>query len=667
MLANTGSATDVRMYVIRPALRVSTGRPPARLIRGRRYPATPRLRSFHTTRQLAQASNPPSAPDSTPVDQNGANPSDKDKTAATEQEDAAVTAEDPEVLAQKLQRSRESARRYSAALRRQQRGKKAQGLPPVHIPDWFLKRRVVRREDQLRDQRQCQGLPVLSVALTHTESGEHAACAIPAGGDFDAVDVLSRLVRGLWSRRLDDNEKRKVEEYLQDNIALVEKAHSGDLQAQSQELLAKLAISTMAMHEDAFNNPSGLSAADARMAEEHAAKIDALVKKLHDPNVSAQDLREAEEILAKQDTKVWGNKAARKRNMAKTRQLGATRRISSLVVAEIRSTIAASLSTLRPETGDTFPSAKTNLILHSPSPEHEKSIDHIVLTTASDLGSDMITLHAQDLAHLGGDYLGEGSDPSPRSIRSLGYETYRLNAELSTAFEYIDETAEDESDMNSPSSVDASGWQPMRGRTFAIPLSALSPALRAMTQGLTKSTQFGASNPFDTSAAVLNDDSGKPQSQSELQLEDLKLAALLESLVDANDLKQNRGLIGQGDSEPSQRSDQMHKLSGTPAFFDYSMNTQGVELDFNSALPANARPGINMAVKASAVTTAPEARSASKIIYVKDFKELNATHYGGRIIQKLEELVRRRRASGERIMIVGSTCSRELTPELHTG
>jgi hypothetical protein len=53
-----------------------------------------------------------------------------------------------------------------------------------------------------------------------------------------------------------------------------------------------------------------------------------------------------------------------------------------------------------------------------------------------------------------------------------------------------------------------------------------------------------------------------------------------------------------------------------------------------------------------------------KIVYVKDFKELNATQYGGRIVQKLEELVRKRRVAGESIMIIGSSCSRDLVPEL---
>lgn len=211
--------------------------------------------------------------------------------------------------------------------------------------------------------------------------------------------------------------------------------------------------------------------------------------------------------------------------------------------------------------------------------------------------------------------------------------------------------------------MDQSEPHPMRARPFHLPIIAVTPALRAITQSL-KNMQFSAASQFDASTGVVTEDSSRTQSQSELQLEDMKLAALLDALVDSNDAKQSRGLIGNGSSRSFQPSDQPHKSSKTPAFFDYSMSPEGTELELNSTLPASAKPGINLAVKIGSTIRLPEVPKRSKIIYVKDFKELNATHYGGRIIQKLEELVRKRRSSGESIMIVGSTCSRDLTPEL---
>jgi hypothetical protein len=646
----SGSASDVRMYVIRSALRASTKRPPARFIRGRRYPSIPRLRTFHTARPLAQASNPPPAPNGTPADHDGINSADRDKAAAAEEPaDGAVAIEDPDVLAQKLQRSRETSRRYSAALRRQQRGKKAQGLPPVHIPDWFLKRRVLRREDLPGGPQDAKSPTVLSVSVIHSESGEQAACALPARRDSDPAQILSRLVRGLWSRRLDDNEKHMVEKYLEKRMGLEEQADAAASQSKSDGAVA----STEAGRPG--DVPIAAITEDGAFTEAWAK----LSKLQDDPDM---DPRKKIEAMRKQSAKL--EIAARRREVARTRQMGTSRHLSSLVVAEIRATIAASLSALQPAAGDSFPAAKTNLILHSPAPEHEASIDACVVSCAFEMGSDVVVLNAQDLAQLAADYLGEGAEPSPRSIRSLGYETYRLNADVNDFMADVQETgAEDESEWSQTPSVEQSDPSSMR-RGIPLSIIALSPTLRAMTQDL-KGLQLGSVNPFASSTTASNDDSGRNQSHSEMQLEDLKLAALLETLIDANHIKESRGIVGNESLQRDHPAGQQQTSAKGPAFFDYSLGQENAELDLKSTLPAAARPDINLIVKVGQASEKPNVPTKSKIIYVKDFKELNATHYGGRIIQRLEDIVRKRRVAGESIMIVGSTCSRDLTPELN--
>ncbi|USP81112.1 uncharacterized protein yc1106_08386 [Curvularia clavata] len=624
----------------------------SRFIRGRRYPSIPRLRPFHTGRPLAQASNPPPAPNGTPADQHGVNSADRDKEAAATAEepaDEAVALDDPDMLAQKLQRSRESSRRYSAALRRQQRGKKAQGLPPVHIPDWFLKKRVLRREDLPGSPQDAKPPAVLSVAVAHAESGEQAACALPARHDSDPTQVLSRLVRGLWSRRLDDNERHRVEKYLEERMAHEEHTDAATSQSRNAEAVA----STEAGRPG--DVPVAAITEDSAFTEAWAK----LSKLQDDPDM---DPRKKVEAMRKQSAKL--EIAARKREVAKTRKMGTSRHLSSLVVAEIRATIAASLSALQPAASDSFPAAKTNLILHSPTPEHEAPIDACVVSCAFEMGSDVVVLSAQDLAHLAADYLGEGAEPSPRSIRSLGYETYRLNAEVNDFVADVQEPGTEEDTEWSPSaSMGQSDPSSMRPRGIPLSIIALTPALRAMTQDL-KGLQLGSVSPFGSSASASNDDPGRSQSQSEMQLEDLKLAALLEALIDSNHLKQSRGIIGSDSLYRVNAADNQQTSPKGPAFFDYSLG-QSAELDLDSTLPAAARPDINLVVKVGQPSEPPNVPTKSKIIYVKDFKELNATHYGGRIIQKLEEIVRRRRIAGESVMIVGSTCSRDLTPELN--
>jgi len=562
--------------------------------------------------------------------------------------DSAVASEDPEVLAQKLQRSRETSRRYSAALRRQQRGKKTQGLPPVHIPDWFLKKRVLRRQQYLADPQVANAPTVLSVQVAHAESGEHAACTIPAPRDSDATQILSRLVRGLWNRRLDDHEKLKVERYLEEQMAPIDQAETHQSQIRNDEAVA----STEAGRPDEV---------PISTITEDTAFMDAWSKLSKIQNDKDMDPRQKIEAMKKQSAKL--GMVARKREIAKTRQAGNSRRLSSLVVAEIRATMAASLSSLHPA-GDSFPAAKTNLSLHSPMAEHEPLIDECVTSTALEMGADVVVLKAQDLAHLAGDYLGEGAEPSPRSIRSLGYEAYRMNTDLGDLMRDIEDSiAQDDSEWNQSSSTDQPDPNSMRPR--AIPLSiislkgSLSPALRAMTQSL-KGMGLSAGE-FGTSDATV-DESGRSQNPGDVQLEDLKLAALLDALIDAGDLKQSRGFVD--NTQPSHSSEESQTSSKAPAFFDYSLKQEGAELELNSALPSPAKADISMTVKVGSAARTLNAPTKSKVIYIPDFKQLNATHYGGRIVQKLEELVRKRRSAGESVMIVGSTCSRDLTPEL---
>jgi hypothetical protein len=330
--------------------------------------------------------------------------------------------------------------------------------------------------------------------------------------------------------------------------------------------------------------------------------------------------------------------------------------MSPLALAEIRATMAACLSTPRSSAGDSFSSAKTNLVLHSPAAEHEKLMDTCVHEAAAELQADLITLNAQDLGRLAGDYLGEAPEPSLHSVRYLGYDTYRMSNELRNSVDDIMETAEEESESNPffPTDNGLPGF-----RAFHLPMTAF----RALTQSL-RSTPFGAATQHDVTNHLIGDETGRAQKQNEQQLEDLKLATLLEALIDANEAKQSRELLNDADLLISgSRLERPHVIK-KPAFFDYSVSSEGAVLELNSALPASAGIGISMGIRLGSVPQGEHAAVKPKIIYVKDFKELNATHYGGRIVQKLEELVRKRRLSGESIMIVGSTCSRDLTPEL---
>jgi hypothetical protein len=668
---------QARMYVIRSALRASTGRPPARFIRGRRYPSIPRPRSLHTTRALAQAGKPPPGSDNTPIGGNDASKPDPEKATAEEHADAAVASEDPELLAQKLQRSRESSRRIAARLRRQQGSKKTPGLPPVHVPDWFLKRRVTRREDLLDDAEQHRRPASLAVSLSNAASGEQAICSIPASDDVDAAQVLSRLVRHLWKGRLNDQEKQKVEEYMSERIALADKTSTQSAAGQPQEPSADARTELYSLSD----GPAPLAEHAtflSDMAHRWASRIsDGSGQTPSNPTLERL-LREFEKQMNKPETIIadptWTSQqkwdALLEQKEAGLEQwldqaLATSRpwqpdQISPLVLAEIRATIAASLSALRPSLGDSFPAAKTNLILHSPADGQAEIVNACIHRLAEDLHSDVIVLTAMDLAQLAGDYLGEGPEPTPRSIRSLGYETYRLSAELRGTSDDITGATENASE---PETQSMELPEFLGIRAFTLPLDAMKATFRGLkSQG--GHGMYDVNANANDNANILNDSTGRTPSQSEMQLEDMKLAALLDTLIDANEVKQSRGLVRSENNHHSPQGSSEATSRQTPRFFDYSVGSEGTSLELNSALPRQSTgTGISMSVGIGSSYPMPSIPERPKIIYVRDFKELNATHYGGRIIQKLEELVRKRRTAGESIMIIGSTCSRELTPE----
>jgi len=533
----------------------------------------------------------------------------------------------------------------------------------VTIPAWFLKRRVVRREDQARDTHAGRGPPpLLSVVVAHKQSGESATCSVPAGRDLDAPLVLARLVRGLWDQSLGALERRMLEDHLDKRTASADKTASPTVPAPEDRAVTEM-----------FSILEGSRAADAIPGQtapvlwsaDDLALIKAATGLSH--AMHATNLPPVARSMAMSKHTARLVKTLRRRAAAQARESDQPARLAPLVAAEIRATIAASLCSLPPATGDSFPSIKKNLILHAPTADHEDLVDQCLLSNAYELGSDVITLHAQDLAQLGGDYLGEGAEPSPRSIRSLGYETYRMNAELKNAFApEVREATEDESEASTstPSAIDSSATDtPTGSRTYTIPLSSFPPMMRSLLQGQS-GFNIGAIGQFVASSNATNDDPRTQQNPSDTQLEDMKLTSLLEALIDADESKRNCGLFGRGSSQLADPSSYLDKPSTAPAFFDYSMSSDGAELELNSALPAAAKDTVNLVLTTVSASEAPKPSDRSKILHVKDFKELNATHYGGRIIEKLEEIVRKRRSSGERIMIVGSTCSSDLTPEL---
>ena len=91
-------------------------------------------------------------------------------------------------------------RRYSSALRRTQRRNRAQDLPPVVIPNWFLEERIV-----LHDSSSALPAPPsrlkkteITLSLKHQNENDPAQCSIPISDPSMGVQLLNQWVSSAW-------------------------------------------------------------------------------------------------------------------------------------------------------------------------------------------------------------------------------------------------------------------------------------------------------------------------------------------------------------------------------------------------------------------------------------------------------------------------------------
>ncbi|KAL1605343.1 hypothetical protein SLS60_004891 [Paraconiothyrium brasiliense] len=650
-------SASFRMYgALRSGLRASHRRRPARFISHRRYPLPPtRARAFHASRSLAQDNNPPADSENKPSDSKDGERKKAEGAAASA--DNADAVEDADVLAQKLQRSREMTRRYSSALRRSQRRNRAQDLPPVVVPSWFVKE-CVRLSDEAPNNKP---LRQFVFELQRRGTDETGTCAIPINAPGAAVQLLSDFLFQAWGGGLGSDEKRRFARQWAASLGLPE----------SEEVLQDLEI----------GGDGILSREEQRywLQKEHLLQDPIRIKRKLEIDNTEIITANHHFALARQSGKL-NDEAMRKIESVNFR-LEATHHsevfdpfrrrnagyVPPFVKAEVHASIAASLSVAQLASTDSFPAAKTNLILHCPSSGKDKELDSLLADIAREEGADIISLNAQDLAEIAGDYLGDLPDPSPHSIRSLAYETYRLSSDLeSDAF--LDEAGkeefgdEQEDATPSPATFSSMFPKPPAAAGFKMPISIVLPnALLSALKALQTPNQEST-----TSADI------QPRSRTpvESQLEDLKIGNVLEHLIDASETKRSQKSFT--DSTASAlRTDKRSSRVPSGGFFSSLMTSTSQststrdEINIDGALPSKAITQFNLSVKVGPVTAATSSKiqGSSKIVYIPDYKELNATHYGGRIIQKLEEIIRKRRLAGERIMVVGSTSSADLTPE----
>lgn len=255
------------------------------------------------------------------------------------------------------------------------------------------------------------------------------------------------------------------------------------------------------------------------------------------------------------------------------------------------------------------PSArKSHLVLQYPGNDGILFLDAVVQRLAREMGADLVTLNAQDIAQLCSEQdLADVGTTSP--IRSLGYEVYR--PAVSDAWQDIGEEGESD-DADGMDSVPSRSFRPgLAGPKFiTIESSRGSGDIPLpMPMGL-KSLVAAFNNPADGSGG-----SGSSQAPKDRD-EDRRFQLINELLSSPTKTRQaDKATPGEGQSENSE----------------------------------NSKP----------------TRTRDVIVQVQDYGEIQGTREGARFIQLLQKAIQDRRKAGSRVLFVG-TAAQDAAPDSDT-
>ncbi|KAI9804740.1 MAG: hypothetical protein M1825_001108 [Sarcosagium campestre] len=303
--------------------------------------------------------------------------------------------------------------------------------------------------------------------------------------------------------------------------------------------------------------------------------------------------------------------------------------LHSSIWDEVLAAARAGLALPLPSYADSFPAFKTQLLLHCPKDGGTFFLSSLVERIRHNLGADLITVDAQDIAEIGGEYLGEGPYPSLTSIRSLGYNSREAIAKRDSR-EIEDEAEEDEEFVDDE---DEEHPAPSQRNALHFPTLSISALPIGKLQGRLEEMRKSSPGLFSFISPPVGRDvrsdrlSAASEGASPDSWEEIKLTSLVASIVDSRSLADT----SRSNLQESSEGDETHP-----------------------ALDASARAP-------SPVTSHSE---KPLILVVQDYKEIQTTAVGSRFLDKLHHRVRALRKGGQRVLLIGTVASADLTPSL---
>ena len=308
--------------------------------------------------------------------------------------------------------------------------------------------------------------------------------------------------------------------------------------------------------------------------------------------------------------------------------------IHKSVMAEIGNMVSAGLQLPAARHADSYAASRPHLLLQCPKDGGIVFLDTVVQFAAACNQADLVSLDAQDIAEVAGDNAADLPDWPIDSVRSLGYDTHLMMAHrdsFSTSEATTDEMDDDEGDDDDvPRGLPESH---LKTRVAVMPTIAFVGS--AKLSELFNSGKVNNHLQFsERESASATESAGRYSSNPDPSI-DTRVDLLLEAFVDAA-LAKHRA----------------HQSSGHP--------TNAEETSSGTSLSPEAEindwyEGLNAGQKNL---------SRPLIIQVKDYAEINATATGGPLLERLFEIVGRRRREGQRVLIIGTTSSQDLVPSL---
>ncbi|KAL8786373.1 MAG: hypothetical protein Q9195_008238 [Heterodermia aff. obscurata] len=301
--------------------------------------------------------------------------------------------------------------------------------------------------------------------------------------------------------------------------------------------------------------------------------------------------------------------------------------IDAAVYLELQRMISAGLNI--PRDPDNASSSRPHLVLNCPQQGGTFFLDFLVQDLALNSESDVVRIDAQDIAEIGGRYIRDLTDTDGNPLSVLGYETHLKPPREAREIEVDDE---EEDHRRLPKSRVFAKLIPIQ-----LPVEQLSGTLQSLANNLPGRMRGEATS----------------QNQFAEATKDSKLSLFMEAFVTAAQLKRkNQPTLGGSDSTTAaDDSNGDHPASSS----DYSFG--------DSKVATSSSPDDNSAASSDVQDTNSTLDSPPKlIIHIRDYHEINTTPNGNRILERLHEVVQRKRGEGQKVIVIGTTISKDLLP-----